>query len=196
MEGKQEIIGEVDNFTYQALRRYWAEHDMDRGAGYPFVWDLRIGAVNRWPDDIRTRLNPGTRSIHYTLYLRRADAIDDAEYLEKYGQFPAAPGAWMIVWDEGTFKGPYNEAAIDEWEVRMQPHLKEPEDVFNRWYDQNPPPPQFLPTPENWGPDRAREELEKIIPEAQRRLVEEDPKGLRWEPRKFIITDPEDPPSH
>lgn len=192
MAEKDQPIAEVDNFTYQALRRYWTAHDIDRGVGYPFVWDLRIGAVNRWPDDLQTTLEPSKRHIHYTLYLRRADQVDPDEYAMKHGRWPSDPENWILVWSEGTSVGPYNEQAVEEWEARMRPHLKKSEEAFNQWVAQNPPPAQHLPSLDNWGPDRARAELEAIIPEAQRQLVEEDPGGLKWGPQRFII--PEPPP--
>lgn len=183
-------IAEIDNFTYEALRRYWAAHDMDLGKGYPYVWDLRMGAVNRWPDKIVTLIDPPDRRIHYTLYLRRGDEVDESEFAMEYGEWPPAPDSWLLVWSEGLFEGPLNPAT-DEWdkEARSRLHISEAE--FNKWIEENPEPPQFLPTDKNWSPDRAREEIEKIIPEAQRELVEKDPGKLKWAPNRFIIEPPE-----
>lgn len=180
-------ILKVDNLTYQALRRYFAKHDIDAGRGYPYVWDLRSGAANRWPDEFDPR-DPARRHIHYTVAFERSDMsqIEEIEYAQKHGEWPRAPEAWEILWEEGTFQGEWNPAH-ERWAKRARPHLRKTESAFNRWLKKNPAPPERLPSPYNWTPKAAFEELERVIPEAVRQLVEEDPGALEWEPRRFIL---------
>jgi hypothetical protein len=179
------IIAEIDNFTYQALRRYFTAHDIDLGTSPSHVWDLRSGAVNRWPEaHARMKL----RHIRYTLYFRRDDELDAFQYAQEHGRWPDAPGGWRVVWEQGTNRGEVNPEHL-EWFDRTPKNLQT-EEEFSRWVQGDPPPPEYLPNPENWGPDRAREELERIIPEAQRALVEDDPRGLSWGEQRFIIDPP------
>lgn len=192
--GPEAKIAEVDNFTYQALRRYWAEYDFlkdGRSQIYPYIWDLRSGLVSRWPDDIGKLLHPPLRNIHYTLHFRRGDGIDEFEYLEEHGEFPPPPDTWNIVWGEGTFQGDDNPKHI-AWFERAQEYVHGSEEDFNEWIAGDPAPPEWLPHEENWPPERALEELTELVPEAQRALVEDDPRGLEWGVRKFIITDEPD----
>lgn len=186
------VIARVDTVTYQALRRYFAKYDIDRGQGYPYVWDLRIGAANRWQDE-----DVPTPHIRYGLRFRRGDgmdAADEVEYAQAHGKFPKPPSSWSIVFDPGTFPESYNPAH-HEW---MKQHLSRLEQIEERqgkdaaWeFVHKHAPTEMLPNPDNWSVDQAKAELARIIPEAERQLVEEDPGSLTWEPRTFIIPPPE-----
>jgi len=188
-------IASVDSRTYSALRAWYAVHDIDvKGKGN--VWDLRSGAANRWPDDLKTRIY--FRHIHYTLYFRRGDEISSGEALEIFartGSAPPPPDLWHILWEPGTFPEDPNPEFEVNWEPRYRaiilqaPDEEEARRRGDRFMEENPPPPEMLPNPENWTADRARKEFEATIPRALE-FWSSDRTPVNWRPEIYTI-DPE-----
>jgi hypothetical protein len=145
-------IATIDNNTYKALRAFWAAYDIDNGRGVDgYVWDLRMGAVNRWMDH-HDDPRHGLPHIHYSLYFKRGDQVsmaDEIEFMMQSGQEMQAPQTWFLEWDKGTFE-----------------RIDDPE--------------------KNWPPERAKQELEEIIPKAIA-FYHSERSPVPWKPRIFFV---------
>jgi hypothetical protein len=183
------VLVTISNRDMSALRAYWTVMDISRGPEQTHFWDLRYGMVNRWQSE-------GVRSPHirYGLALKRADGVNELEHAQEHGVFPGPPKTWNIEFRPGTFPEEFNPA-YDEWMRSHMPEVAKIEDTAGQkkaWeYVRRNAPPEYLPNPENWPPERAVEELREILPKAVELYQSERP-PIDWRPKGFVVSPPEE----
>lgn len=178
------VLVRIPDKLMSALRAYWTVLDLDKGPRSTHFWDLRYGAVNRWKAD-----DSWPPHIHYTLMFRRADEIDELEYMQQHGSHPPAPKSWLILFDKGTFPETFNPE-YDSWMRSHMPEISEIEDRKGQkaaWaYVLKNAPSEYISNPENWTPEQATTELSEVMPKAIE-LFESDRLPIDWKPKGHIV---------